>query len=124
MKNVEIFKALADENRGRILYLLLNKELCVCEIETILDMSQSNVSRHLSKLKEAGIVTIKKDSQWVYYRIDESFKKANGKLYEYLTEKSSVENEDAKKLDMYISCGYTCHQIKKDRTNIIKNISK
>lgn len=124
MAIVEIFKALSDENRARILSLLLNEELCVCEIETILDMTQSNVSRHLSKLKEAGIVSIRKDSQWIYYRISEKFKKDNGKLYEYLTEKSGMENEDAKKLEMYISCGYTCHQIKDDRINVLKNIRK
>ena len=124
MAIVEIFKALSDENRARILSLLLNKELCVCEIETILDMTQSNVSRHLSKLKEAGIVSIRKDSQWIYYRISESFIEDNKELYEYLTRKSGVENEDAKKLEMYISCGYTCHQIKDDRINVLKNIRR
>lgn len=60
IKSVDIFKALADENRLRIISLLLTKELCVCEIEASLEMSQSNVSRHLTKLKTSGIVDSRK----------------------------------------------------------------
>jgi len=72
---VEILKALADENRLRILNLLINGELCVCDIETVLGIKQSNTSRHLNRLKIAGIITSQKKSQWVYYRLnDETFK--------------------------------------------------
>lgn len=72
---VEILKALADENRLRILNLLINGELCVCDIETVLGIKQSNTSRHLNRLKVAGIITSQKKSQWVYYRLnDETFK--------------------------------------------------
>jgi ArsR family transcriptional regulator len=124
MGMVEIFKALSDENRMRILSLLLKNELCVCEIELILDMTQSNVSRHLGKLKEAGIISQKKDSQWIYYRISESFMEDNRKLYEYLMEKSPIENEDAKKLIMYKNLGYTCHHIKEDRISIMIKIGE
>jgi len=70
---IEIFKALGDENRIRILNLLIRQELCVCEIETVLDMTQSNASRHLNKLKTSGIITSEKKSQWVYYRVDNKF---------------------------------------------------
>ena len=52
-----------DENRIRILNLMLNAELCVCEIETILEMTQSNASRHLAKLKSAGIITSSKEKK-------------------------------------------------------------
>ena len=57
---VYILKALADENRIRILNLLRNNELCVCDIEATLDIKQSNVSRHLNKLKMAGIIVSEK----------------------------------------------------------------
>ncbi len=71
---VDILKALADENRLRILNLLKNGELCVCDIETVLGIKQSNTSRHLNRLKISGIITSQKMSQWVYYRLkDETF---------------------------------------------------
>jgi ArsR family transcriptional regulator len=68
---VSIFKALADENRIRILNLLKNGELCACDIEAVLGIKQSNASRHLNRLKIAGIITSEKKSQWVYYRLND-----------------------------------------------------
>jgi ArsR family transcriptional regulator, arsenate/arsenite/antimonite-responsive transcriptional repressor len=69
---VYIFKALADENRIRILNLLKKGELCVCDIEAVLDIKQSNASRHLNRLKISGIIVSEKKSQWVYYRLNET----------------------------------------------------
>lgn len=69
---VYILKALADENRIRILNLLRNSELCVCDIEAVLGIKQSNVSRHLNRLKTANIIVSKKESQWVYYRLNDN----------------------------------------------------
>ncbi len=68
---VYLFKALADENRIRILNLLRNGELCVCDIEAVLGIKQSNTSRHLNKLKMSGIIVSEKKSQWVYYRLND-----------------------------------------------------
>jgi ArsR family transcriptional regulator len=73
---VYILKALADENRIRILNLLRNGELCVCDIEAVLGIKQSNASRHLTRLKMAEIIVSEKKSQWVYYRLkDDTFEK-------------------------------------------------
>src|SRR5665647_3008546 len=73
---VYMLKALADENRIRILNLLRNDELCVCDIEAVLGIKQSNASRHLNRLKIAGIIVSEKKSQWVYYRLkDDTFVK-------------------------------------------------
>jgi len=69
---VYIFKALADENRIRILNLLKNGELCVCDIEAVLGIKQSNASRHLNRLKTAEIIVSEKKSQWVYYRFNDN----------------------------------------------------
>jgi len=69
---VYLFKALADENRIRILNLLKNGKLCVCDIEAVLGIKQSNTSRHLNKLKMAGIIVSEKKSQWVYYRLNDT----------------------------------------------------
>ncbi|MCR3921686.1 MAG: metalloregulator ArsR/SmtB family transcription factor [Firmicutes bacterium] len=82
--DIEIYKALSDESRQRIFNLLMQRELCVCEIEKILEMSQSNVSRHLNKLKNANMVVSKKDSQWAYYSISDTFINNNHYLYEHL----------------------------------------
>ena len=61
----KIFKALTDKNRVRILKMLEQKPLCVCEITSALDISISTVSSHLSILKEAGFITDFKDGKWL-----------------------------------------------------------
>ena len=68
-KYTEKFKALSDETRLRILYLLLkvNTELCVCELTDTLEIPQYNVSRHLKILKNAGLVEERKEGRWVYF---------------------------------------------------------
>jgi ArsR family transcriptional regulator len=80
----EIFKALSDETRLRILSLLWNGEMCVCEIEKSLNLTQSNASRHLSALKNAQILSSFKQAQWTYYKLNENFFENNRELYEYL----------------------------------------
>jgi ArsR family transcriptional regulator len=90
---VSLFKALADENRIRILNLLRNGELCVCDIETVMGIKQSNTSRHLNKLKMAEIIVSEKKSQWVYYRLNEDvFLK-----FPFL---SSVVNDEVEKISI------------------------
>lgn len=66
---VEVFKAAADPCRLRILKLLKEGELCVCEIMTALSKPQSSTSHHLSILREAGLVKERKDGKWSYYRL-------------------------------------------------------
>ncbi|MFI3209750.1 MAG: metalloregulator ArsR/SmtB family transcription factor [Peptostreptococcaceae bacterium] len=70
MDLIQILKALSDESRLRILNVIREKPLCVCEIEEVLNMSQSNVSRHLSKLVNAKIVIFYKKAKYVYYEIN------------------------------------------------------
>lgn len=84
---VDIFKALSEESRLRILILLMEREMCVCEIEVCLNMTQSNVSRHLNVLKNCGILQYYKKAQWAYYGISESFKEEHKNLWEYLQQK-------------------------------------
>lgn len=68
-KTEKILKALSDKNRLRIINMLTVKEMCVCEITEILNLSQSTVSGHLRVLKEAEIVEDKKDGLWVEYNL-------------------------------------------------------
>jgi ArsR family transcriptional regulator len=73
MENVlTVFKALSDETRLRILKLLEQGELCVCDIVAAFDMIQPKVSFHLAVLKEAGLIKDRKQGKWVHYRIDDS----------------------------------------------------
>ena len=65
----QIFKALSDETRLRIMILLTHGELCVCDIEKILDTTQSKASRHLSYLKNSGLVNDRRNGVWIYYSI-------------------------------------------------------
>jgi DNA-binding transcriptional ArsR family regulator len=69
-KLLDALKALSDETRLRILNLLYEKELCVCDIMETLRTSQAKTSRHLIYLKNAGLVKDRKYAQWVYYSLD------------------------------------------------------
>lgn len=66
-----VFRALSDETRLGIYLLLGDGELCVCQIQVALALSQTKVSRHLSVLRHAGLVHARRDGQWMYYsRVD------------------------------------------------------
>ncbi|GAW91256.1 ArsR/SmtB family transcription factor [Calderihabitans maritimus] len=67
---VRIFKALGQPTRLKIIKLLAEKELCVCELEFILNLTQSAVSQHLRVLKEVGLVLERREGQWVFYSLD------------------------------------------------------
>ena len=67
----QYLRLLGDDNRLRIFSLLTKAELCVCEIEDILGLSQSLVSNHLAALRRAGLVESRRDEEdarWVFYR--------------------------------------------------------
>jgi len=67
---VDVFKALGDKNRLRILNMLSVRELCVCEINAILNVSMSTISSHLKILRNAGLVKSDKDGRWIIYSLD------------------------------------------------------
>jgi ArsR family transcriptional regulator len=68
------FRALADETRLRIIDLLRGGEQCVCHLTDTLELGQSLLSFHLKTLKQAGLVTDRRDGRWSYYALNrESF---------------------------------------------------
>lgn len=73
-KLLDILKALSDETRLRILNLLYEQELCVCDIMETLKISQAKASRHLINLKNAGLLKDRKQAQWVYYSLNKNEK--------------------------------------------------
>ena len=83
----QLFKALADETRLQILWLLMGQEeLCVCDIMGVLGITQSKASRHLRYLFNADLVTDRREGLWMYYRISVAFGSREGKLLQVLRE--------------------------------------
>ncbi len=101
-KLVNIFKALSDETRLKIIKLLEKGELCVCEIVNALNMVQPKVSFHLGVLKDAGLVKIRKKGKWVLYSLESAdlFRRF---LILSVIEKISDENikEELKRLEEF-----------------------
>lgn len=70
MSPTALFKCLADDTRTRITLLVVSEgELCVCELTAALDLSQPKISRHLALLRSAGLLSDRRQGQWVYYRL-------------------------------------------------------
>src|SRR5438445_9091416 len=70
--NIEdLFKALADRTRLRLINLIGDSEVCVCFFVVILKISQPKISRHLAYLRHAGIVTARREGKWMHYRLAE-----------------------------------------------------
>jgi DNA-binding transcriptional ArsR family regulator len=66
---VAITKALSDPHRVRALFALRNGELCVCQIIELFGLAPSTVSKHMSILRQAGLVRCRKEERWMYYRL-------------------------------------------------------
>jgi ArsR family transcriptional regulator len=69
LKPERVFRALADDTRLRILNLLLQGEVCVCDLVAALRSPQPTISRHLMYLRKVGLVTARKDGVWNYYQL-------------------------------------------------------
>lgn len=101
MKNiVTLCQALADETRWRILQLIFNEPMCVCELADILGMPQSSVSSHIQVIKRAGILDHEKCGKWIYYRVARShrhFLLRMSEFFETLPHQDPVLQEDSRK---------------------------
>jgi len=65
-----VYKALSDESRVRIINLLMEfKQICISDLELVLDFTQTKTSRHIHYLKNAGIISGKRIEQWVFYQL-------------------------------------------------------
>ncbi len=69
-ENVQLFKALSEETRYKIIKVLLEGERCACEIPDLIDKTQSNTSMHLAKLQNWGIIKVRKNGKMRLYSID------------------------------------------------------
>lgn len=93
MKEItEIFKLLSDESKLRILMLLERKELCVCQIMGVLNMSQPLISRNLSLLAKAGFLDVRREGKLMFYKIKKTLTKKNLLILSVL--KELLKNND------------------------------
>ena len=110
-QTTKIIKALADENRIRILCLLKNKkDLCVCEITDIIGLAQPTISSHLKLLENADLIESFKDGLWVNYNISSSLDSFSSEFIEVLYKnlkndmQIKIDEENAKKINRDVIC--------------------
>lgn len=115
MELIQILKALSDETRVRILNLLMQSELCVGEIEYLLNINQSNASRHLSTLKKVSLITFEKNAQWIFYSINKDVLEKHSfirSLIECELPQLDLYIKDKERLQEYKSSDKSCSDLK------------
>lgn len=94
------FQALGDNTRLRLLNLMGDQEICVCYFVEILGQPQPKISRHLAYLRNAGIVTTRRDGKWMHYRIvmppNAGAAKVLREILEWLKEEKSMQADRTK----------------------------
>ena len=96
--STQVFKSFSEEPRVRILNLLFHKdELCISDLEHILEFTQTKTSRHLVYLKNAGMVGYRKVDQWVFYYIKEEVWDFLSRILDFLQKDQTLKND----LDTY-----------------------
>lgn len=115
MELVEVLKGIGDETRIRILNIIRFGELFVCEIEDVLEIKQSNASKHLNRLKSLKLIEVEKKGQWSYYKINYQ----TLQLYPFIKELIDFELDkidqcrlDIDRLKKYKESGATCEDPK------------
>jgi len=106
---VQLFKALSDQTRLRILNLLFKTgEMCVCDIQRVLDQSQPKISRHLAYLKYSGLVEDRREGQWIIYSLLSPQDPRRQALFNFLKmafSQHQIFQEDLRTLEKCISEG-------------------
>jgi ArsR family transcriptional regulator len=101
---IRALKALSDPTRLRIIFLLTERDLCVCELMFVLDMPQSRVSHQLRLLRDADLVEDKREGRWIIYTIPKSVKKNLAPLLRQFAGAELAESEcllaDIKRLNL------------------------
>ena len=98
----QIFKACSDESRLRILNLIFqNREMCISDLEQILDFTQTKTSRHLIYLKNSGILVTRKVDQWVFYSLKEEVLEIIGQIFQFLSKDQILKNDAESFKTMY-----------------------
>lgn len=118
MKSLVYLKSISNETKLRLICLLLDSELCVCELEEILEIRQVNISKNLISLKASGVVDVRRDKQRGFYYLTESFL-SQGQLLEYFRDIKA--NEEVLKKD---HDNFLLHEVTKDDKVYVCNAYK
>src|SRR3989337_1380977 len=90
----QIFKACADESRLRILHLIFeNEEMCISDLEKILEFTQTKTSRHLTYLKNSGILTFRRHNHWVLYAIKDEVYEILKQIFQFLRKDQLLQKD-------------------------------
>lgn len=90
----QIFKACADESRLRILNLIFtNGEMCITDLEKILEYTQAKTSRHLIYLKNAGILSYRRYNHWVFYQVKDEVYEIIKQIFQFLRKDQQLEKD-------------------------------
>jgi ArsR family transcriptional regulator, arsenate/arsenite/antimonite-responsive transcriptional repressor len=90
----QIFKACADESRLRILNLIFSQgEMCITDLEQILEYTQAKTSRHLIYLKNAGILTSRRYNHWVFYQVKDEVYEIIKQIFQFLQKDQQLERD-------------------------------
>ncbi|WP_126994129.1 ArsR/SmtB family transcription factor [Thermosipho globiformans] len=109
---IEIIKLFSNETRARILFLISNTEVCNCDIENVLNITQSNVSKHLKQAEFLNLVNKRKSSYWTYYSLNNEMLKRYSFINEILKELAKIEpfKNDLKNLREYLKKPGRCER--------------
>ena len=93
---VKVLKAVADKNRLRIFKMLQHKKMCVCELAAALGISMPSVSRHLSMMKDAGLIEDERDGMWTNYmlcrdKVNKYAPELQGRLKEWINDDADIK---------------------------------
>ena len=102
---IQVLKAVSDKNRIRIIKMLEKKQMCVCELAAVLEITQPSVSKHLKILNNAGVIKDERNGQWVDYslcteKINKYSSVIQGTIKSWLNDDPVIENDlrETKKL--------------------------
>lgn len=98
VKLEDLFAALADRTRLRLLNLMRDGEVCVCFFAETLGTNNPKISRHLSYLKRAGLVTGRRDGKWIHYSLQKPKDRQAAELFDSLV--TTLETDEEMKADL------------------------
>ncbi len=114
-----LLKAIGDDTRLRILRLLMIQPFCVTEIMSLLDLTQTNTSKQLGKLKRVGIIETQRKDGYTYYQWDQDFLKDEPEWTQAIQNMLNVSSdypEDRQRTLTYLEGNYTCKDLQVDDT--------
>ena len=118
MKSLLFLKSISNSTKLRLVSLLLENELCVCELEEIMEIRQVNISKNLISLKEAGIVNVRREKQRAFYFLSKEF--LNNKfLVEHIVDIKMKEEILVKDHQVFLN-----HEETKDQNVYVCNVFK